>query len=163
MILNINTDNVRQIRHRAQMKKKKEPHRPLALDPDQEADVVRFIRERFGSQNYATQRDVLNYVEERFNKTLTYGWMKRFLDRHKSDVSDVTVTPHEKVRLDVPRCHLEEYLTLIKKIAPLIPTELLFNLDETRLSEWENRRSKPVLVPTQEQESTLHYPVDRSV
>jgi hypothetical protein len=52
--------------------KKKELRRPLALDPDQEADIVRFIRERFGSQNFATQRDVVNYVEERFNKTLTY-------------------------------------------------------------------------------------------
>jgi hypothetical protein len=53
--------------------KKKEPHRPLALDPDQEADIVHFIREQFGSQNYAITRNVLNYVEERFNKAITYG------------------------------------------------------------------------------------------
>jgi hypothetical protein len=59
MILNISADNVHQIRHRARMKKK-EPHIPLALDPDQKTDIVRFIRERFGSQNYATQRNVLN-------------------------------------------------------------------------------------------------------
>jgi hypothetical protein len=51
--------------------KKKEPHRPLAFDPDQEADILRFIPERFGLQNYAIQRDVLNYIEERFNKTPT--------------------------------------------------------------------------------------------
>jgi transposase len=63
MIFHVSAGNVRQIRHKARMKKK-EPHRPLALDPDQEADIVRFIRERFGSQNYATPRDVLNYVEE---------------------------------------------------------------------------------------------------
>jgi hypothetical protein len=143
--------------------KKKELQRPLALDLDQKADVVCFIRERFGLQNYATQRDVLNYVEERFNKTLTYRWMKRFLDRHKSEVSGITVVPQEKVRLEVPCCYLEEYMTLIKKIVPIVPTELLFNLDETGLSEWKNRRSKPILVLTQEQESALHYPVDRSV
>jgi hypothetical protein len=107
---------------------------------------------------------MLNYVEGRFNKTLTYRWMRRFLDRHKSEVSGVTVVPQEKLRLEVPRCYLEEYLTLIKKIVPIVPTELsLFNLDEPGLSEWENRRSKPVLVPAQEQESTLHYPVDRPV
>jgi hypothetical protein len=89
--------------------------------------------------------------------------MKRFLDWHKSEVSGVTVASQEKVRLEVPRCYLEEYLTLIKKIVPIVPTGLLFNLDETGLSEWENRRSKSVLVPTQEHEYTLHYPVDRSV
>jgi hypothetical protein len=143
--------------------KKKEPHRPLVLDPDQEADIVRFSRERFGSRNYATQKDVLNYVEEPFNKTLTHGWMKRFMDRQKNEVSGVTVAPQEKVRLEVLRCYREESLTLIKKIVPIVPTELLFNLDETGLSEWENRRSKPLLVPTQEQESTLNYPVNRSV
>jgi hypothetical protein len=119
--------------------KKKEPRRPLALDPHQEADIVRFIRERFGSQNYATQRDVLNYVEERFKKTRTYRWMKRFLDRYKSEMSGVTVTPQEKVKLEVPRCYLEEYLTFIKKIVPTVATEVLFNLDETGLSEWENQ------------------------
>jgi hypothetical protein len=106
---------------------------------------------------------MLNHVEERFNKTLTYTWMKRFLDRHKSEVSGVPVAPQEKARLEAPRCYLEEYLTLVKKIVPIVSTELLFNLDETGLSEWENRRIKPLLVPTQEQESTLHYPVDRFV
>jgi DNA-directed RNA polymerase sigma subunit (sigma70/sigma32) len=44
IIFNISADNVRQIRHRARMKKK-EPHRTLALDPDQDTDIVRFIRE----------------------------------------------------------------------------------------------------------------------
>jgi DNA-directed RNA polymerase sigma subunit (sigma70/sigma32) len=43
MIFNVSADNVRQIRHRARMKKK-ELHGPLAPDPDQEADVVHFIR-----------------------------------------------------------------------------------------------------------------------
>jgi hypothetical protein len=62
MNFNISADNVHQIRHRARTKKK-EPHKPLALDPDQEADIVHLIRERFGSQNYATQRDMLNYVK----------------------------------------------------------------------------------------------------
>jgi hypothetical protein len=158
MIFNINADNVRQIRRRARMNKT-EPDRPRALDPDQVVDIVRFIRERFGSQNYATQRDVLNCVEERFNKTLTYGRMKRFLDRHKSEVSVVT----GKVRLEIPRSYLEEYLKLIKKVVSIVPTELLSNLDETGFSEWENRKREPVLVPTRKQESTLHYPVDRSV
>jgi hypothetical protein len=143
--------------------REKDPHRPLALDPDQEADIVRFIRELFRSQNYATQRDMLTCVDERFKKTLTYRSMTRFLDRHKSEMSGVTAVRQEKVTLEVPRSYFEEYLTLIKKIVPIIPTELLYNLDETGFSEWENRRGEPVLVPTQEQESTLHYPVDRSV
>jgi hypothetical protein len=52
-IFNIRADNVPQIRDRAYMKKK-HPHRRLTLDPEQEAGVVRFIRERSGWQNYVT-------------------------------------------------------------------------------------------------------------
>jgi hypothetical protein len=48
MIFNINADSVSPIRHRARMKKG--TTQTLALDPDQEADIIRFIRERFGSQ-----------------------------------------------------------------------------------------------------------------
>jgi hypothetical protein len=51
-IFSLTADNVRQVRHRAS-RKKKEPHRPLAINPEQEAFVA-FIHERFGLQNYAT-------------------------------------------------------------------------------------------------------------
>jgi hypothetical protein len=53
------------------------------LDLEQEADVVRFIRERFDSQNYVTQRDLLDYGEAKFGKVLTDGWIRRFLHRPK--------------------------------------------------------------------------------
>jgi hypothetical protein len=89
--------------------------------------------------------------------------MKRFLDQHKSEGFGVTVAPQENVRPEVLRCYLKEYLTLINKIVLIVPTELLFNLGETGLSEWENRGSKPVLVPILDQESSLHHPVDRSL
>jgi hypothetical protein len=43
--------------------------------------------------------------------------MKRFLDRHKGEVSGVPAAPQEKVRLEVPRCYLDEYLTLINSLS----------------------------------------------
>jgi hypothetical protein len=45
---NIRANTIRQIRHRADLKQENPPRR-LTLDPEQEADVVRLIRERFGS------------------------------------------------------------------------------------------------------------------
>jgi hypothetical protein len=102
---------------------------------------------------------VLNYVEEWFNKTLRYGWMKRFLDRHKSEVSGATGKGQTRSSALLPR----RIVDVDQKNRTDCPDWIIFNLDETGLSEWENRRSKPVLAPTQEQESTLHYPVDQSV
>jgi hypothetical protein len=58
---------------------------------------------------------------------------------------------------------LERYLPLIKVWVPLVPADLLFNFDETGLSDWEERKPKPVLIPTTTGDSQLHYPVDRGI
>jgi hypothetical protein len=55
-----------------------------------------------------------------------------------------------------------EYITLLKKIIPIVPSKLVFNFDEKQLSDWEDRKIKPVLVPAAEEDSTLHYPVNRN-
>jgi hypothetical protein len=85
------------------------------------------------------------------------------LDRHADEVSGVTVAPQEQLRLEVPRCCLDEYITLLKKIIPIVPSELVFNFDETGPSDWEDQKIKPVLVPAAEEASTLHYPVNRNI
>jgi hypothetical protein len=78
-------------------------------------------------------------------------------------VSRVTVVPQEQLRLEVPRCYLDEYITLLKKIIPIVPSELVFNFDETGFSDWEDRKIKPILVPAAKEDSTLHYPVNQNI
>jgi hypothetical protein len=126
-------------------------------------DIVRFIRGQFQQQNYVTQRDILRCTKRQFGKVLTYGWMGRFLDRHADEVSPVTVAPQGQLRLEVPRCYLDDYITLLKKIIPIVPSELVVNFDETGLSAWEDRKIKPILVPAAEEDSTLHYPGNRNI
>jgi hypothetical protein len=89
--------------------------------------------------------------------------MGRILDRDADEVSRVTVAPQEQLRLSVPHGYLNEYMTLLKKIISILPSQLVFNFDETALSDWEDRKIKPVLVPATEQHSTLHYPVNRNI
>jgi hypothetical protein len=45
----------------------------------------------------------------------------------------------------------------------LVPAELIFNLDEAGLSDWEERKMKPVIIPPHAPSSTLHYPLDRTI
>jgi hypothetical protein len=54
-------------------------------------------------------------------------------------------------------------LALIKSWVPLVRAELFFNLDGTGLSDWEERRPKPVLIPTTIENADLHYFVDRGI
>jgi hypothetical protein len=46
---------------------------------------------------------------------------------------------------------------------PLVPAELIFNIDECSFSDWEERKPKPVLIPCRVNNVTLHYPVDRRI
>jgi hypothetical protein len=59
--------------------------------------------------------------------------------------------------------YLDNYISLINKIVPIVQTEVVYNLGETRLSDWENLNSKPVLVPAAKKDSTLHYPINRFI
>jgi hypothetical protein len=73
--------------------------------------------------------------------------------------SDRSVGRHqENVRLEVPDEYLDQYIRLITEYAPLVPTELLFNIDESGFSDWEEHKPKCVLIPTEARETTLHYP-----
>jgi hypothetical protein len=43
--------------------------------------------------------------------------------------------PQEQLRLRILREYLNGYISLIKEYVPLVPAELIFNLDETGLSD----------------------------
>jgi hypothetical protein len=43
--------------------------------------------------------------------------------------------PQEQLRLRIPREYLNDYISLIKEYVLLVPAELIFNLDETGLSD----------------------------
>jgi hypothetical protein len=43
------------------------------------------------------------------------------------------------------------------------PAEFISNLDEIGLSDWEERKPKPILVPVSEAAAQLYCPVDRQI
>jgi hypothetical protein len=62
------------------------------------------------------------------------------LSRHFQDVKRVIVS-HQNfpVFKYLPR-YLQGYIALLSTHVPLVPSELIFNLDETGLSDWEEKR-----------------------
>jgi hypothetical protein len=54
-------------------------------------------------------------------------------------------------------------MTLTKEWIPAAPAELIFNLDECGFSDWEELKSKPVLIPSRVKNTVLHYPIDRGI
>jgi hypothetical protein len=103
---------VRKIRSKAKTKAHA-PHRPLALNSEEENAVIGFIEAGHSKGDFVTQRSMLNFVEANFVKCLTYA----------DCVCRAVVSPQEKPRLEIPRTFLHRYLALIKEYVPLVPTE----------------------------------------
>jgi hypothetical protein len=64
--------------------------------------------------------------------------------------------PQETPRLEVPRCFLDETIRCITEFVQGRPIELLFNLDEFGLSEWDDRKPKNVIVPLSARGQAIH-------
>jgi hypothetical protein len=138
-------------------------HRPLTLEEDQEIYVLDFIGHGFSAGSYVTQREVLSFLAENFGKTVTHGWLSSYLDPWSDYITRTVVSPQEQLRLQIPPSFLDDCIRLIQTYVPLVPIELIFNLDETGLSHWEERKSKRVIVPSDSTQTPLHYPADRGI
>jgi hypothetical protein len=145
------------------VRKPKPPYRSATLNEGQTAAVVDFIENGHRTRNCVTQRDVLGFIETNFQKCLSYRWMASFLKEHAKLVCRSVVRPQENVKLKVPREYLDQYIRLTKEYVPLVLMELLFNTDESGLSDWEECKPKCVLMPTEARETTLHYPASRKI
>jgi hypothetical protein len=62
------------------------PHRPVALDANQEMVVVDFIRAGYVPGNYVTRRDVPNFIERKFRKYVRFSRILSFLARNEDVV-----------------------------------------------------------------------------
>jgi transposase len=76
---------VRTVRSKARARRKA-PYRPRMLTEDQEQTACEFIRNGGRNGNFTEQRDLLNFVETHFRKTLTHGWMRSFFRRDGGEI-----------------------------------------------------------------------------
>jgi hypothetical protein len=139
------------------------PDCPPTLTLEQEEATCQLIRKAASTGNLVTQRKLLNFIEIEFRKILTYGWVKSFLHRKVQDVKQVWGSPQELPRLQIPQQYLNEYITLIQEYVPLVPAEFVFHLDEIGLSDWEERKRQPILIPVEIDGDAIHYRVDRRI
>ena len=162
ILFNISDGNVRKILCKAR-KKQNQNGRPFILTDDQENLVVAELQSKRTTMDFMTIPQMIRYVEETFQKCITRGWVYRFLYRHRDALIKTEISPQEELRLKVPRTYLIEFMNLVEKIITIVPADLVYNIDETGLSDWENRKPKTVIIPKDLENEDLHYPVNRGI
>jgi hypothetical protein len=109
------------------------------------------------------QRSILSVIEANYGKCFTDQWIASFLKSHNCLIYRPVVRPQENLRLEVSHEHLDHPIKQLQEYVPLVPIELLFNLDENGFSDWEERKPKSVLIPLEGQATTIHYPTSGTI
>jgi hypothetical protein len=86
-----------------------------------------------------------------------------FLLRHSEELNETTSSPQENTRLEVPREFLRKTLRRMKDAVKGCVRDLVFNLDEVGVSDWEDRKSKRVVVPAALNGQTIHHGINRNL
>jgi hypothetical protein len=133
------------------------------LSEDREQEIVALISKYAAKSRPITRRDLREHVAAEYGVPTTRGWVNSFIGRHIGALCFAKSSPQESQRLKIPRCFLEQTLACISQFVQGRPIELVFNLDEVRISEWEDRKPKKVLVPISMRGQTVHHKVNRNL
>jgi hypothetical protein len=86
-----------------------------------------------------------------------------FILRYSAELTEKKRSPQEEPRLQVPQIFLEETIISMHETLQSYPVDLLFNLDEIGISDWEDRKPKKVVVPIIVAAHNIHHQISRNV
>jgi hypothetical protein len=137
--------------------------RHLAIPPEIEQQTLQWIEHNAAKGTTVTVRDVREHLSSCSKSAAARGWVNSFLGRHADRLCKAKIGPQEAQLLEIPRCFLEETVRRIAQHVQGRPTELVFNLDEVGISEWEVRKVKKmnVIVPRSSRGQTIHHKINR--
>jgi hypothetical protein len=112
------------------------------------------------ANNIAVNRtELLHECNERFGKSITRTWADSFLTRFAEQLFKTKSVPQKNPRLEVPRVFLQARLDGFRGHVHQPCAELVFNLDEIGISEWEDRCTRRVIVPSVTKGQTIFHVV----
>jgi hypothetical protein len=118
-------------------------HHELAADAEQQ--LVDWITAKAANNVAVNRSELLHYCNKRFGKSITRGWVDSFLRRHAEQLFETKSVPQENPRFAVPRVFLQAELDGFRDHVHRACAELVFNLDEIGISEWEDCCTRRVI------------------
>jgi hypothetical protein len=83
--------------------------------------------------------------------------------RHWDELTETKSISQEDTRLEVSRVFLNETICYLREHVQWMKAELIFNLDQVGVSEWQDRRDKKVFIPRTISGQTMHHRASRIV
>jgi hypothetical protein len=133
------------------------------LDPDAEQQMIDWIAKKAANHTAVNRTELLHECIERFGKSITRGWIDSFVTRHSEQLFETKSVPQENPRLEVPRAFLDAAVEGFRAHVHGACAELVFDLDEIGISEWEDRAARRVIVPSAMRGQTIFHSVHRNL
>jgi hypothetical protein len=137
--------------------------RPLLVSQDDELLVKQYVTSQSDQGRFVTKKEILLYAQENINDKLCESWLTSVFRRNTDFFHFTTLRPQEDDRIDVPMEYINEHISNLHKYISGMPSEMVFNVDESGTSEWENRKPIKVVTTKNHQVTAQHYPVTRKV
>ena len=109
------------------------------------------------------EKDVLSFIKEKFDRELTSGWFNCFFYKDIDILKKLHSTPQDDKRLSIPRVFLREHLINVHKNVEGRRTELVLNLDEVGVGEWEDSKPFKVIVDRNFDGDSIEHSVPRTI
>jgi hypothetical protein len=87
----------------------------------------------------------MDYSTSQFKIKSPRGWVNSFALRPSGDGIQTKSTAQEEQRLQGPRAFFEKTIQDLHEYVQGCIAELVFNLDEVSIADWEDRKTKKVL------------------
>jgi hypothetical protein len=125
--------------------------RHLVVDAESDANFLALIKKHAEKNAALTRTDV------------SRGWVDLFILPHSAELTEKKNSRQEEPRLQVLRIVLEETICNLHETLRGCPANLVFNLDEIGISDWEDRKPKKVVVPITVATHDIHHRMSRNV
>jgi hypothetical protein len=134
-----------------------------ALEVDTEQHLINWITKNAQHQTAVNRTERYHYCGESFGAAVTPGWLDSFLFRYKLELSETISRIQENPRLEIARSFLDTMIACLSEHLPGPCAELVSNLDEVGISEWEDRAPRKVVVSVSMTDQTSHHGVHRNL
>jgi hypothetical protein len=110
-----------------------------------------------------TRGEIMDYYAPQFKIKSTRGWVNSFVLTHWDEVIQTKRGAQEGHRWQVPRALLERIIQDLHEYLQGSVAELVFNLDEVGIADWEDRKTNKVIILAAIFGQTTHHGVFRNV
>jgi hypothetical protein len=130
--------------------------RHMAVGAESDANTLAWIKRKAEISAAVTRTDIRNYCREVCKFQVSRGSVDSLISPHADELTEKKSSPQQETRLQVPRVFLEETIRMMHETIQGRPSELVFNLDEVGISDWEDRKPKKAVVPITPRAHNIH-------